>query len=526
MATRNDWDEAPTSLANEPPTKRHYRSALAVVAMLLLTFAIMAPFADVLLPRIDSFIPVFEAIIFVTDFITAVLLFSQYAIYQSRALLILSSGYLFTSLIVIPHALTFPYAFSPNGLLGADLQSAAWLYVFWHTGFPAALFAYAWLKDEGQTKHARRMSIRSSICLSVASAVTLVCGLAWLAIAGERFLPPMTTDSTHFGPWKNLTLATMILSCLAPLLLLFVRRRSVLDLWLMVVVGAMVCELIFAGSLSGVQFSLGWYVGRGFSLATSTIVLTVLLVETSQLYARLARSYTTLRHERDNKLMSIEAVSASIAHEIAQPLTAVSANAGSLEELLSRQPLDLEQARVITADLAEDTRQTVDVLQAIRGLFSRTQQRPQYVNMNDIVVEAIQTLRFESTAHRLETRLNLSPNLPLIAGHTSQLREVVINLVRNALEAMANVTDRSCMIEVTTQRHDNDKIVVAVKDTGPGIDPARLENLFDGFVTTKQHGMGLGLALCHMIVERHGGQLSATSDGKNGALFQFILPVP
>jgi C4-dicarboxylate-specific signal transduction histidine kinase len=111
-----------------------------------------------------------------------------------------------------------------------------------------------------------------------------------------------------------------------------------------------------------------------------------------------------------------------------------------------------------------------------------------------------------------------------VIGHRRQLQQVIFNLVHNALEAMDNA-DRARVLSIRTGRHGQDAIAVSVQDSGPGIDPNQLDGIFDVFVTTKTEGMGLGLAICRMIIERHGGQLTASSDGKSGALFQFILPI-
>jgi signal transduction histidine kinase len=126
--------------------------------------------------------------------------------------------------------------------------------------------------------------------------------------------------------------------------------------------------------------------------------------------------------------------------------------------------------------------------------------------------------------HGIETRLDLT-ELPVVNAHQGQLREVIFNLVHNALEAMDGTTERSRLLRVRTQRRDADAIMVAVEDSGPGIDPQKLERIFTAFVTTKSQGMGLGLAICRMIIEQHGGTLTASSDGKTGAVFQFVLPV-
>jgi signal transduction histidine kinase len=119
----------------------------------------------------------------------------------------------------------------------------------------------------------------------------------------------------------------------------------------------------------------------------------------------------------------------------------------------------------------------------------------------------------------------LASEIPAVHGNRSQLQQVIFNLVHNALDAMDNTTDRSRLLRVKTELRGFDTVALTVQDSGPGIDPKRLDRIFDALVTTKTDGMGLGLAICRLIVERHGGQLSARSDGENGATFQFVLPI-
>src|ERR1700759_3074967 len=139
---------AETSLLSLPPTHRQTRWAIAVAVCQVAAFALVAPFAKIELAEINAFIPAFEGVIFVTDLVTSVLLFSQFAVYRLRALLVLAGGYLFSAVIIIPHVLTFPGAFSPTGLLGAGLQTTALLYWIWHLLFPLALLGYGLLRDE------------------------------------------------------------------------------------------------------------------------------------------------------------------------------------------------------------------------------------------------------------------------------------------------------------------------------------------------------------------------------------------
>jgi signal transduction histidine kinase len=518
-------DEPKFLLATQPPTLLQRRLALAVAAVLLVAFWLTAQFAATPLGRFEAFIPTLQATIFVTDLITAVLLFAQYSIVPSRALLVLASGYLFTALIVIPHTLTFPGAVAPTGLLGAGLQSTGWLYVFWHIGFAASVLVYACLRDADRAS--TQGSTLSAIGWSVAIVFSLVCVLAWLATGGERLLPPLFLDRTHTAPLSPQILAINLMLAALVLVLLWARRRSVLDHWLMVVICALMAELALVGVIGGsARFTLGFYAGRIFSLITSTVVLVVLLAETTRLYARLARSYIMLQRERNNKLMNLEAVAASISHEMRQPLTAISANARAARRFLGHVPPNLEEVRAAQDRVISDSHRASQILDNIRALFGRGDQAREPVDVNEIAVGVLSTLGGELKDHNITTRTELTNSLPLVMGHRGQLQEVLLNLVRNAIEAMDAIKDGSRLLLVRTERHGHDEIKVEVEDSGPGIDPKDSGKIFEAFITTKSQGMGLGLAMCRMIIERHGGQLSAlSSERKSGAVFQFILPI-
>jgi hypothetical protein len=252
MVGRDGAGDTETWLMDLPGTPRQQWSPLAVAAALLLIFAILTPFTAVPLARIDAFIPALGATVSVTSFITSILLFAVFWIHPSRALLVLASGYLFVALIVIPDALTFPDAFSPTGLLGA-------------------------------------------------------------AIAEEEFLPRLFLDRTRPNIIGRSYTILMPMICAIALAILWSRRRSPLDQWLLVVGLAFALETVFT-ALGGARFSLGFYPGRSLALVTSTLVLSILLAETTRLYARLARSNMMLQRERNNKLMNLEAMAASISH--------------------------------------------------------------------------------------------------------------------------------------------------------------------------------------------------------------------
>jgi Membrane-associated sensor, integral membrane domain len=221
------------------------------------------------LPKIDAFVPVVDVTIFFADLITAVLLFAHFSVSCSRALLVLASGHLFTALIVIPHALTFPGAFSPGGLLGAGVQSTAWIWIFWHAGFPVVLLGYVLLKNAQRQRIDLHYSPMRAIGWSVAIVFALVCGFTLLAVAGDKLLPQVFLDRTRANPVVNYILIFMAMICAIAPALLWSRRQSVVDLWLMVVGWALILEFAFTGLFMDGRFNLGFYTTRVFSLVTA-----------------------------------------------------------------------------------------------------------------------------------------------------------------------------------------------------------------------------------------------------------------
>ena len=526
METGKVSDHSVIFLANLPATSKQRRLIFLVAIFLLIAFATAAPFADLPARRFDSFIPSIAAIIFVNDLVTSVLLFAQYSIVPSRAILVLAGGYLFSALIVIPHSLTFPGAFTPTGLLGAGFQSTGWLYFFWHIGSPIAVLAYACLKDEISPDHIRQRSTAPAIGWSVAIVTGLICGFTWTATAGEWFLPRFFSDSTrHIQSSLYIFIPSILMVSAVAFAFLWMRRRSALDYWLMLVVYTLVLEVVLIAWFSSARFSFGFYAGRVFSLITSTIVLVLLLAETTKLYARLARSYRLLENERDSKLMNVEAVTASIAHEIRQPLTAIASSGNAARRFLDGAAPDLQKVRTLLDRMTSESYRASEIFESIRALFRVVNRDRQLVDLNEIVLEVLGSFREELRDHSVTTRTALTAELPAVEGDRSQLRQVFLNLVRNSLEAMGSIQDRSRMLLVRTELRETNAIRVAIEDSGPGINPNQLDTIFDAFVTTKSYGMGLGLAICRTIIEKHGGELSARSDGKQGAQFQFILPI-
>jgi PAS domain S-box-containing protein len=287
--------------------QRPLRLAIALVV----GFAILAPIAGKPLPQANGFIPALDAAIFVTDLITGGLFLSHFSATRSRAILALGCGYLFTALIVAAHGLSFPETLAPAADLSGALRVNFRIYVLWHLGLPGTLFAYLWF---GSEDHRRAHAPAPTAVVAVAGAagaVALAICLVWLAAAGDDIFPfPLNRlDRTSpAAPWLTGAVGLM---CIVALLSLWARRRSDLDRWLMVAALASVVELgitALLGGMAPVRFTVGFYAGRVFfSLLSSTVVLIVLLFETTKLFADAAKT---------NLLASIVSASQALSSEI------------------------------------------------------------------------------------------------------------------------------------------------------------------------------------------------------------------
>ena len=529
MTAHDLADNPVVSLVYLPVTPRQRRAVFIIALVLIAALVISAPFSRTPLVRIDSFIPTLEGVIFVNDFITSILLFAQFSVVRSRAILALASGYLFTALIVVPHALTFPGAFTPTGLLGAGLQTTGWLYFSWHWGMALAILTYALLRNT--SNEFQPGTTTPKIFTSVVTVVFAVGALTWITTAEEPHLPVLFTSTVAGIGSLRFAINAYTIGVYVPLFLagialvvLWLRRHSVLDYCVILVIVAFVAEHLTAFVFSAPRFTLGFYIGRSFSFATSIFVLGFLIDQITNLYFNLAHTNMMLARERDNKLMNAGATAAAMAHELKQPLAAMVANADASLEFLDQMPPNLPRAKEALNDIVADGHHTSDALDGIRTLFRSVNQTREPVDINQIIGEVLHSIREELTDNGITAQPELTSQIPLVQGNRSQLQQVIFNLAHNAVEAMAGAGGHSRVLRLVTQRSDPDRIVVAVQDTGPGIEPKRLNEIFETFVTTKPQGTGLGLAICRVIVERHGGQLTAHSDGKNGAVFQFVLP--
>jgi signal transduction histidine kinase len=309
------------------------------------------------------------------------------------------------------------------------------------------------------------------------------------------------------------------------LLLMWTRRRSLLDLWVMVAICMLISEMtLVAVGMTG-RFYLGWYVSRALAVGVSTVVLMALLSESMRLHAALSHANVMLERERENKLTNALAIVAAIAHEVRQPLTRIISGGNAAQRFLKMTPPQQDKAQTALEGIVNAGHRTSEVIDGFRALFEERDEEQQLVDLTEIIRAVLESLRNELTDHQIELRFELISELSPVYGNKSQLQEVVSNLIVNAIEAMETNSNRDRVLDVRTELCDGKAIRVTIKDSGPGIDKDKLDGIFTAFVTTKRHGMGLGLAICRMIVEYHGGKLTASSGQNGGASFQFVLPI-
>jgi PAS domain S-box-containing protein len=294
MQTANDRN---IFLSTLPASRADRTAAAAVVGVSFILFVLSVPFAGVPLTPVPAFVASYQSALTINDIITAVLLFSQFAVLRSRALLLLATGYLFTAAAAIVHALTFPGLFAPTGLLGAGPQTTVWLYMIWHGGFPLFVLGYSLSKaKDGGAKIS--LSTPSAILASFAGVTAAMAGFAWIVTAMHDILPTLLKSQGQYTPTMIGVVSSVWCLSLAALLVMWFRRpHSVIDVWLMVVLCAWLFDIAQSAILNVSRFDVGFYAGRIYGLCAASFVLAVLLIDNVALQAQMARLLRSMRRE-------------------------------------------------------------------------------------------------------------------------------------------------------------------------------------------------------------------------------------
>jgi PAS domain S-box-containing protein len=289
-------DERNIFLSTMPASRRDRTAALAVICVSAVLFACAVPFARMPLTPVPAFVASYQSALAINDVITAVLLFSQFAISRSRALLLLASGYMFTAAAAIVHALTFPGLFAPGGFLGAGPQTTVWLYMIWHGGFPLLVLGYSLLKAKDNGTGIQGTT-GAAIVASVVAVIVATAASTWVVTAQHDHLPILLGGGHYTPVMLGVVSAVWCLSLAALVALWICKPHSILDVWLMVVMCAWLFDIALSAMLNEARFDVGFYLGRIYGLCAASFVLAVLLVDNVGLQAKLARLLRTLRRE-------------------------------------------------------------------------------------------------------------------------------------------------------------------------------------------------------------------------------------
>ncbi|MBV7449745.1 MASE4 domain-containing protein [Acidovorax sp. sif0715] len=510
------------------------RWALGAVVVSAVLFLAAMPFAKLPLPKMGAFIPAYQSALVLSDLITAVMLWGQYRILGHAGLRVLACGYLFTALVAITHALTFPGLVAEGGWLGAGPQSTAWLYMFWHAGFPAAVIGYALSKPAAASQPEAapaQAGFLFSTAISVAAVLAAVAALTALATVGQSLLPPIMQGSRYTPTMLAVVTTVWGVSVVALLLLLRRRPLVVLDLLLVVTMCAWLFDIALSAVLNGGRFDLGFYAGRLYGLMASTALLAVLLVENTMLHARLAAAYQAEREKRRQiqtqaaelveKNRELDAFSYSISHDLQAPVRVIQGFAGMLlERSDSHQDAETRRMLKVIDDSARKMGQLIrDLLDFAR--LGRQPMHPARVDMNALVEQVIADVRHTGPGRDAAFAV---ASLPEGWGDRALLRQVWVNLISNAVKYSG---PQGAHIQISGSG-DGGECVYQVADQGIGFDMARVDRLFELFqrlhTAEEFPGTGVGLAFVQRIVVRHGGRVWALGALNAGATFSFALP--
>jgi signal transduction histidine kinase/DNA-binding response OmpR family regulator len=567
---------AATWLADAPAARDERRLALAVVLVSVAAFAVAALWAKLQLPAVWAFIPIYESALVLCDLITAVLLFGQCRIARSRALLVLAGGYLFTAAATVAHALTFPGLFTATGLLGATPQTTAWIYMFWHGGFPLVVIAYVLLRGRpGDPMAAPRERMTSAVLLTTALAIgAAVAFTAWSVNDG---LPPIM-QGNRYTPTLIFVVSTVWgLSLLAAVVLWWRRRPfSVLDLWLAVVMCAWLFDIGLAAVFNAGRFDLGFYAGRVYGLLAASFVLVRLLLENSVLHAALQATNAQERrrsaelqrvsqelaatnarlsatnHELQEQSRFKSEFLANMSHELRTPLNAVIGFSEMLKDGMAG--VLTERQRTFAGHIYKGGHHLLalinDILDLSKIEAGKVDIALERVALEATVNEALTMVSELARGRSVQVVPQFDAPLGSLQADRRRLKQIVLNLVTNGIKftppggqvrvrigAVDRARAQSALpgpgpgLRMPLPAGDDTRFVeISVHDTGIGIAHDDIHKLFKPFtqlsntVTRSVEGTGLGLVMVHRLAELHGGTVAVSSEPGQGSCFTVWLP--
>jgi len=531
------------ALAIVPAPIGAQRCALAICIALFGAFCALVPFAGTPLPRIEAFIPIYDSTLALNNLVAAGFLLVGFSRSRLRAVLVLAGGYLFTALVAVPHLVTFPGLFWSNNLLGAGSQTSAWLDVFRHGGLPLIVICYSLLKRRETRSVEPRPDMGGHVGPTAAGAVAGAFLLTLLATTGHQILPEIVNGDSYTTWMMAVGVPVLLLSLVALTILGSRPPYSILDLWLMVVL----CALVFGIALSAVtntgRFDIGFYAGCLYGLFAASVLPIVFLVEAARLYgqldearaiaedrnAELVRSRAELAQAQ--RLEAIGQLTGGVAHDFNNLLTVVIGNL----DLISGARGDPVKIERLVQSALKAARRGEHLVRQLLTYARRQINHPQTVNLNQLITN-IENLIHRVIGEQIEIVSVLSPVLAPVQIDPAQFETAILNLAINSRDAMAGggrITIETRNVTVDQQHAASDPeiapgpyVMIAVSDSGAGMTPAVLARAFDPFFTTKEvgKGSGLGLSQVYGFAKTAGGYVTIYSELCIGTTVKLYLP--
>ena len=480
--------------------------AFALASLMICGCVLTLPLSATHVPRFESFILIADTAFALLSLVVSALLFGQVVMVRSWALLALACGFLLVSATTLPQLVRVSH--------GEFIDSS--LRFFTDLALPLAVIAYALLRVTPPARGGGISLLIRGVAATAAIAIVIL-GMDWAgsdAAAGS-------IDAATNTPLQALAATILALTTSTAILLLWRRRASVLDLWLMVAMTAWLIEVLLE-ALAQDGMSFAWHVAQLYGVLAAACVAMALLAENARLQARIAGVFDTRERVRGAARAAGDTAIDTLADDINQPLCAITANADAIARLLDRPSPDIGEIRAALADISDDAMRASASLRAAQRLTSR--EPPSVVDVGQLVDECLVGLRTEMHVHDVTCEVETAPQLPGIRGIRRQLLQLLTNLVTNSLEAMSNGHGGERRLKVRSIRHDHRAVAIWIEDSGVGIRPEDLPRVFEPFFTTKPHRTGLGLAVCRSIAMAHGGHISVTPGAGGGAAFRVVLP--
>ncbi len=448
-------DDFPIVIAAMPASAGQHKIAFRGFAIMVVFVAIVT-LANIEAVRVEALVPITQTVMSLVWLLTAAFLFAQYSVQPQRAQLILASGFVFSGLFAVLHTLAFPGAYGPGVVMGDELSSAGWLFLWWHTTFPLTVIAYTLAKDSKAAERPGR-STWGAIGITIACVVAVTAGLTWDSTVGAAYLPRLFKDTVEQEPFAKHGEIVITLLNTAAIVLLFIRRRTILDQWLIVTLFAWFPNLVAASFFTLHRFTLGWYLARVYALFAGSSLLIVLLTETLRLYARLARAVVLLRRSEQHQRLLIAELDHRVKNTLAQVVGVVSSTF---------------QGSGSTADYVQSLRGRIQSMAAAHTLLSESSWRS--VSLNGL-------LRIELGPYATGRNVEIAgADIMLTPAQTQALAKVLHELATNAAK-YGSLSTPGGRVSVTWDRKPNEQAATLVMEWREGGGPpvaARVESSY------------------------------------------------